>query len=981
MFGPRSINRFFSPELLGIGREPMCSPLGEGTGRTSVSLDGQWRFTLVDSPADCPESWLTDPTDHAPWRSIEVPGVWTRQDTGDLPQYTNIVMPWPGNPPQVPDANPTGLYRRSFERPSSDQSDSRVLLEVGGFESMMVLWVNGAFVGMAKDSRLSSTFDLTTLLVDGSNELSILVTRWSDATWIEDQDHWYHGGLHRSVRLIAEPSTRIEDVITGADYNNGLGELSVTVDVGAVALGVGWTVRVICEELGIDTSDTVPPDPRTGSVEMIADAYDYTGSTVTIAQKGLTVQPWSAEDPRLYAVDIELLSSEGDVVNSVHRRVGFRRVEVRERRLLINGVPVVINGVNRHDHHPDTGKTLTADEMRSELVSMKRHNINAVRTAHYPNDPALLDLCDELGLFVIDEANVESHARHDSLLASGLFDAAVMDRVRRMVLRDRSHPCVVGWSLGNESGVGAVHSAAASWIRSVDPSRFVQYEPVFNQNFSFRGVGKESHRHRAPSDAERNLTDIVCPMYSSAEEVAAWAKWAEATQLDDRPLILCEYSHAMGNSNGGLADYWRAFRSEPALAGGFVWDWKDQGLREVADDGREWFAYGGYFGDEPNDVNFCINGLVDPDGRPHPGLHELAWLARPISVEQIDGAIVVSNRRFHTVVDDLTLAWREEIEGRPTGRGGDVDIAGLAPGQSRTIELMSGIDLDTTEDVGLHALVFVASLRDATAWADAGHIVGHDQIILSDAHVADPEVADGRPVSALITEPIRPTLWRAPTDNDGVAQGWMAEIHGRRPAWEALGLRTAVPGSGGYEHQFDETPWGSGLMRRDMITIPDDWDDPPRVGLVFTVDSRLGSLRWLGLGPRETYPDRYESALLREHRSTVDDQYHPFVVPQEHGAHIKTRWFELFDADGDGLRITADRPFVFSARRQGDDELTNAMTTLDLDVESNKSIEVHVDMTVRGLGTHACGPDVTAEHRITAGTYELTWWLSAVTNS
>ncbi len=987
MFSSRELTRFFSPELNAIWREPVRSPLGSGIGRTITSLDGTWRFRLVNSLADVPEQWLAEDTDEGPWQDLVVPGVWTRQDTGDLPQYTNIVMPWSGNPPRVPEENPTGLYRRSFDRPEAD----RVLLVVGGFESMLGVWCNGSFVGMSKDSRLEAAFDLSPYVVAGTNELALLVSRWSDATWIEDQDHWYNGGLHRSVRLIAEPATRIDDVVVVADYDPEAqnGALELTAVVGAHALDDSWSIRVRCDELGLDESGEVPPDPGPDPIDMIAEAYTYIGPRVVVEASALQVGPWSAETPRLYSFTIELIGADGSVVNSVQRRVGFRRVEVGDRRLRINGRVTMINGVNRHDHHPDTGKTLTAAEIRTELVSMKRHNINAIRTAHYPNDPVLLDLCDELGLYVIDEANVESHERHDSLLASGLFDTAVLDRVRRMVLRDRSHPCVIGWSLGNESGVAPIHDAAASWVRATDPTRFVQYEPVFNPNFGFRGDGRQAQRHRAPEARERNITHVVCPMYSSVEEIVAWARWAEESKLDDRPLILCEYSHAMGNSNGGLSDYWEAFRNEPALAGGFVWDWKDQGLREVADDGREWFAYGGHYGDEPNDVNFCINGLVDPDGNPHPGLIELAWLNRPISVTRSGDELQIANRRTHSTLDDLRVSWHEEVDGRATEVHGELDLRGLEPGQTRNVPLADlspkqdlsrkMYDVGTKRGTDLRTLVFTTTLREPTVWAEAGYVVGHDQIVLQVGDLSTPDPAASGDVTSWITEEVRPTLWRAPTDNDGVKQGWMSQIHGRRPQWEALGLRSVTAGTDGFEHAQIVQPFGvGGVHRVDTITIPEPFEDCGRVGLVFTVDPGLANLRWLGLGPHETYPDRRGSAVLSVHESTVDEQYHPFVVPQEHGAHVDTHWFELRTDDGAGLSIGANQPFVFTARRHTDEELTDAVTTLDLPEPQGRPIEVHVDIAVRGLGTHACGPDTADAFRIQAGSYSLSWWIDPV---
>ena len=971
-----ALSWFFSPELSAVGRLPMASPVQALEGRTSVSLDGEWSFKLVPSLDAVTESWLTEPT--AGWGTIDVPGVWTRQDTGDFPQYTNVVMPWGGNPPEVPADNPTGLYRTTFDRPEGD----RIVLEVGGFESLLAVWCNGTFVGMSKDSRLAASFELTDLVDDGSNNLALLIPRWSDATWIEDQDHWYHGGIHRSVTLHVTSDARIDDLVTNGDFDpvSGRGALSVEAQVGTGVAGL--QVAVSCPELGIDQSIAIPPEPRPAGLNALGDAYGYAGPIARFDVSDLDVDPWSAENPRRYRLEISLLASDGAVVERLERHVGFRRVEVADRRLRINGNVLMINGVNRHDHHADTGKTLTVDEMRAELVLMKQHNVNAVRTAHYPNDPALVELCDELGLYVVSEANVESHARHDSLAASGLFDAAILERVRRMVLRDRSHPSIIGWSLGNESGVGSVHVAAAAWIRATDPTRFVQYEGGFNPNFAHRGVGRKAERERTPDPLERIISDVVCPMYATVQQIREWAEWADETAGDDRPLILCEYSHAMGNSNGGLADYWDAFWSHPALCGGFVWDWKDQGLREHTDDGREWFAYGGHYGDEPNDGNFCINGIVDPGGVPHPGFTELKYLARPVTVTAgpAPGTVTVTNRRVHESLEDLTLTWVEERDGHPTANSGVIDMSNIGPGQQREVELPVDFAEDQ-QDTRLPILTFTTALAIDTAWANAGHVVAWDQVLpvdsLDGVSIPPSPSQIGGSLEDSLKSDIRSTVWRAPTDNDGVGQGWMSEVSGMRPQWLAWGLRDAQVGSGGYTHDLIEAVHSTGeVSRTDPVTIPDEWVDVPRVGLTFTVDPRLSTLRWFGSGPHETYPDRCRSGLVSVHTSTVADQYHRYVVPQEHGAHVETLWLELTDETGAGLRISSASPFTFSARFHSDAALTAAATIADLDEKSAQQIEVHIDMALRGLGTAACGPDVSEEHRVGPGTYSIDWTLT-----
>ena len=957
----------------------MTSPFRRD-GSASTSLDGVWRFQLIETPDASPVDWQIADTTGPDWRDITVPCVWTRQDTGDLPHYTNVQMPWEGNPPEVPAENPTGLYRCSFDRPAGD----RVEIEVGGFESMMMLWCNGAFVGMAKDSRLSSSFDLTNVIAEGSNELAILVSRWSDATWIEDQDHWYHGGIHRSVQLRTTNAVRLDDVVVTADYDPATGKGSLTVDTHVASsdsLGAGWTTRVQLAALAVDDTASVPPTPPSLGIDALAFTYIFDGSIGRHTAGELDVDPWSAESPRLYDMAVSLVDPDGNVTETVTERVGFRRVEVAERRLRINRAVTMINGVNRHDHHPDTGKTLTPDEMRQELVLMKSFNINAVRTAHYPNDPALLALCDELGLYVIDEANIESHARHDSLAASGMFDAAMLERIRRMVLRDRSRPCVIGWSLGNESGAAPIHAAAATWIRSVDETRFVQYEGGFSPNFADRGVGREDHRMAAPSAFHSTITDIVCPMYGSVEQIVEWAKWAEDQQLDDRPLILCEYTHAMGNSNGGLDDYWKAFWECDALGGGFVWDWRDQGLREVDERGIEWFSYGGHYGDEPNDGNFCINGLVDPDLVPHPGLIELKWLARPVTVGLDDGAafpeVVIRNRRAHTSTADLSITWWIEHNGEEVGDQHVLDVAPLGPNDDVRFPL-DHFATDIAPDVRLATLNFSVATVSDTNWAAGGHIVGTDQIVLVDLPPERPDVSSGGAVTVSVDDSLvnpRPTVWRAPTDNDGVAQGWMSEVSGIRPSWVAWGLEDAE-----IEHHSEVTVLEDGGVHRvDTVRIPDEWTDVPRVGVVFDVDPSWSTLTWLGLGPHETYPDRFSSGQLRVHSASIAEQYHPFVVPQEHGAHFAPRWFTLANDAGEGITVQVLAGESFSARYHSDAVLTRARTLSELAAHipsQPEKIEVHIDARMRGLGTAACGPDVRASARIGPGLYSVEWIVS-----
>lgn len=1006
------------PEILEINRLPARPPLepypsadeariGDGSPWRQ-SLDGEWRFRLVDSPSAAPARWMAPASSDERWRAISVPGCWTRQDTGDLPHYTNIVMPWPDTEaPYSPPENPTGLHRTTFRVPRAWKGRD-VVLHLGGFESVAVVWCNGEFVGMGKDSRLPSEFDLTPHLTTGDNLLAVMVIRWSDATWIEDQDHWWHAGLHRSVHLEARARTRLDDLRIDADYDfrRDTGSLRVTGRLNGPA--AGHAVRVTLETLGgrrLRSATAVVGDRARGSMfaEVLA-AEDFYGHLASVEFPDIDIDPWTAETPTLYRVVTELVDAAGVVIEAYTTRAGFRRIELIDRRLKVNDVAIKVLGVNRHDHHPVTGKTVTVDEMRDELVLMKQHNLNAVRTAHYPNDHRLLDLCDELGLYVIDEANVECHGREKALAHDPRYEAAIMSRITRLVVRDRSHPCIIGWSLGNESGHAPVHDAAVSWIHRVDPGRFVHHEGAER----WRNASPAKSWRRPPTESERSSNDVLTAMYAPIQTLVEWARWAEKTGKDDRPLLICEYSHAMGNSNGSLDRYLDAFWSEPAIAGGFVWDWRDQGLAEHDANGRFYWAYGGHFGDEPNDANFCINGLVGPDLTPHPVMRELAWGCRPVTAEHVGGRRVrVTNRRFFAGIDDLQLRWRVDVDGAKVEQG--TKNIELSAGESTTVTLPLPRRLPHGE---AHVLVEFVQ-RGASAWAPRGHVVSWQQFSLggqtapstirrrivevdtSGAGVAGVRIGG----ETVVVGDIVPWLWRAPTDNDGVQQGWMSEVKGRRLAWRRWGLdeielvtdsvsrrnrgdaeiisvdRRIVGADEEARHRTRITIEDDVARFDEHVDLPSRWRDMPRIGVRFEVPAALDRVEWFGLGPHETYPDRRSSATIGRWKSTVDEQYHPYVVPQEHAAHVDTRWLTLTGDGGRGLRVEGARPLVMTARSHHDAALTAAATLADL--ERAVTTEVHVDAAVRGLGTDACGPDTLPEYRIGAGTHRWTWYLGS----
>ena len=1010
------VTNFLQPEVVEVNRLPARQPLEsfanveqarQDTSRFRRSLDGRWRFKLVESPSSAPRQWQHPATNDSRWATISVPGVWTRQSFDDLPHYTNVVMPWTGKePPYVPEHNPTGLYRTTFTVPRNWRSRD-VIVHLGGAESLAAVWCNGEFVGMGKDSRLPSEFDLSQLVTQGDNLLAVMVIRWSDATWIEDQDHWWHAGLHRSVYIEARPKVRLDELIVDADY-----EPKTQLGTCEISIGLNARRRSFTANLWVETEGGKRVSQVRNSILTLTSTDNRARSRCEFSALERfeipSVQPWSSETPTRYRVVAELIDPNGKTVEVVTALTGFRRIEVSDRRININGTAIKIFGVNRHDHHPVTGKTMTKDEMREELVLMKQHNINAIRTAHYPNDHRLLDLCDELGLYVVDEANIECHARETTLAHNPRYTAALMSRVTRMVTRDRNHPCVIGWSLGNESGNAPVHSAAAAWISHTDPTRFIHHEGAER----WRTTASTDEWKQPPSPSVQRCQHVVSAMYSPVSTLLEWAKWAETTALDERPLLICEYSHAMGNSNGSLDRYLEAFWQHDAIAGGFVWDWRDQGLLEHDENGRPFWAFGGHFGDTPNDANFCINGLTAPDLTPHPALREFAWGAQPLLAEHLgDCKVRVTNRRSFTATTDLAMEWAFTDDGELTRRGRE--LIDISPGTSITIDLSS-----SRPDVSgeLH-LSIEFCLRNATSWAPTSHVVAWEQFAISGSqqrlthrHLPLDLVTDDQAELSVsfgggdpfVTD-LCASLWRAPTDNDGFGQSLLHGVHslgGAQQRWEEWGLHQleyelvnisrqqsddecvisisrALHGTSHHAKHTTHISIASGVAVFDEhIQLPALWTDLPRVGIRFEVPPHFSQLSWFGLGPTESYPDRCSGSTLSHWQSTVDEQFHAYVVPQEHGAHMGCRWMQLCAPSGQGLRIDAATPLIMTARPHHDRDLTHASTLADL--HQATTTEVHVDVAMRGVGTGACGPDVLPDYVVPAGDYRWTWALSGV---
>ncbi|MDQ1508936.1 MAG: beta-galactosidase [Actinomycetota bacterium] len=944
-FGPRSWTR---PESTSYSRLPMTTFLPRGA---VVALDGDWSFAMRDRPEEVTADDLAGPTDG--WATLEVPGCWTMQGF-DGPQYTNVQMPFAGPPPRVPDDNPTGVYRRAVAVPAAWHG-RRIVLHVGAAESVLYVHVGGAPIGMGKDSRLPQEFDLTDVVEPGRTfELALTVVKWSDATYLEDQDHWYHAGLHRSVFIYATPRVHIADVHTAADYDpeTGDGHLRAHVAVDAPDRPSGVRARVTVAGQRADAPVRFE-HPTNWVVNFLR--FEGRGADFSIAVPN--VEAWTAETPALHDLTVTLVDADGAEIDAVSLKVGFRRVEVRGHELLVNGRAVLIKGVNRHDHDPRRGKAVTRESIEADVVLMKRHNINAIRTSHYPNDPHLYDVCDRLGMYVLDEANIESHAYLRSLTKDPTWTPAMVERVTRMAQRDKNHPSIIMWSLGNESGASPAHVSMAAWLRAFDPSRPIHYEGGLGEALIASG-----ERDPAATLAEpRAETDVIAPMYPEVAHLVEWAtRFTPA-----RPLIMCEYIHAMGNSCGGLDEYWAAIRAHPGLQGGFVWDWVDQALVQTLDDGTERLAYGGDFGDEPNDGAFVCDGLVAADRTPHPSLLELTKVIQPVQVRTLDAAGgVLEVRNEHAFVDLSWLqpSWVAHVDGDEIA-GDELEPLDTAPGAASVVTIPLP-ELALTAGQRAHLTLSFRTRADL-AWVPAGHEVAWEQIEIGSAPGASrapgPTATRSRTIESL--EPVV-GLWRAPTDNEIFGPG-----HARR--WEHLGLRD---GSARFEASTETARDDDGLVVTHSVVVPNALDDIPRVGVRLRIGPGVHKVEWLGAGPHECYSDRRAGARFLRWITPVDEWLVPYVHPQASGNRIDVRWLRFLAAEGEPL-VTIDEldGLQVTVARVTDEELAAADHLEDL--PRRDECFVWIDARQRGVGSAACGPDTAPAHRIGPGTYRWSYRL------
>jgi beta-galactosidase len=990
-----------------------------------MCLNGTWDFKMLPRPDAVNDETIRIED----WKPIVVPGNWTMQGFGH-PHYTNVMMPFPNQPPDVPVDNPTGIYRKTFLIPQ-EWSGRRIVLHFGGCEGTLYTFLNGSPVGISKDSRTPAELDITALVNrTAHNELIVVVVQWSDASFLEDQDHWWQAGLQREVYLYSTGSPHIQDVHTVYDLTNDYQDAIFRVKV-----KIGFPGEQI-KDCGVELQLFNPnKEPvwnqqlffRERSLSNEWFASQFPSNELNFEQEIKSPSPWTAETPNLYTLVVTLKSSNG--TESTCCKIGFRKVEIRDRMLLVNGKRVMIKGVNYHDHDDKTGKAISRELFAKDLHLMKQFNVNAIRTSHYPKDPYFYDLCDQLGFYVIDEANIETHAYYQDLCHDPRYTNAFVERVMAMVERDKNHPCVIIWSLGNESGYGPNHDAAAGYVRGFDATRPLHYEPALGnywQGNEWRGG--------------QRVTDIVCPMYPPIENIINWS----ITDKGDRPLILCEYSHSMGNSNGSLSDYWAAFEKYPGLQGGFLWEWVDHGILQSSPEGETYWGYGGDFGDEPNDANFCTDGIVWPDRNPHPALYEFKYLAQPVKVELIDRSrhkVRITNKHDFISLNWLDGSWELTCNGGEDEAGifSDLDIPA---GKSRVYEL----PITYLEQSDEYFLTFRFHNRHVTSWAPAGSLVAWEQIPLSRPHAAMKAVGTILAADAwarihekgdlitLYTEPAYAVfdkklgqlvefsngnrliergpllnVWRAPTDNDGIKilSDRLTESMKVLTYWESLGLpqlqhrlksfrlvqKSGQPATVVIQHQasgrerWDDfthtqhyTFLASGkLVVSNLIKMGNGIIDLPRVGINMCLPPGFEYLRWYGRGPWENYSDRRSSAMVGLYSTKVASEYIPYIMPQEHGHKTDVSGLTLHDKNGIGINLEGYPFFEFNASHFTDNDLYLARHTIDL--QPRPEIYLYIDTAMRGLGTASCGPDTLDQYRLLKSSYRFTYSLAPINSN
>lgn len=952
------------------------------------SLDGVWKFKLVKNPSLALTDFFKTSYNVNDWQNINVPGSWELQGF-DAPIYTDVTYPFKANPPFVPqDYNPVGHYVHEFTVPENWKGMD-VIMDFEGVESAFYLWINGKMVGYSEDSRLPAHFNISKFLKKGKNCLAMKVFRFSDGSYLEDQDYWKYSGIERNVFIQARPKSRMNDYVLGNKLINQYKDGNFTLDVNMLNPQKGQKVEV-----------KVLSATGKSLFKQIQNITSPADTLIHFEKLLKSVQPWSAESPYLYTLVINTTDRNGRVEESVAQPFGFRTIEMKNGQLLVNGVAITIKGVNRQEHNAVHGRTLSIGEMVKDVKMMKQFNINAVRTSHYPNYSEWYQLCDKYGLYMVGEANIECHGILDTeykqLADREDWYPAFHDRMCRMIKRDRNHTAIIIWSMGNESGYGKSFEKLYDMSKAMDPIRPVQYE----------GGGYYAK------------SDIYCPMYARI-----WSLRRHVNQRDERPLILCEYAHAMGNSEGNLKDYWDLIYKYDQLQGGFIWDWVDQTIAKTDDKGHKYWAYGGDMGfvGVVNDSNFCANGLVAADRSLHPHIWEVKKVYQNIAFEPVafmQNRIKVTNRFDYTTLDNYQLVWAVEANGE-TIRSGKMNFPPLLPHQAKEMEIPMGTlpAADNKE----YFLTLRAFSKQATGAVPAGHEVAIEQMQLPvrlekaqeqvSGQIEKTETEDAITIQGktqdfsisfskktgemtslkydgkeMLLAGLQPNFWRGITDND-VANGTQERCATWREAGKKMVLKsiktqadnqkatvTADFDMPEQESQMQITyqMLANGNVEVNMHFIPGNKALPemPRLGMRMILKGDYDQMTWLGRGPQENYADRKSGYLIGKYSASVWEQYHPYVRAQETANKCDVRWFTLASKAGAGIRVEGAEPLSVSAWNFPQDDLLYVPSTIEHRhggcVDKKDMVWVNIDHLQMGVGgDNTWGAMVHPEYTIT----------------
>ena len=978
----KKVKRWEDHRITGIGRREARTAFYKDSQK-KISLNGEWAFKYVDAPELSPEGFEQSGACEG-WDKIDVPSVWQLRGY-DKMHYTDVLYPFPVNPPHVPDENPTGIYKKTVVL-DEQWMEKDTVLKFHGVDSAFDVWVNGNHVGFGKVSRLPSEFDITGFVKTGENDITVRVYKWSDGTYLEDQDMWWLSGIYRDVELINEEKNAVLDLrVNGTlddSYKNGFFTAGITMKQAGTNLGwkLSYKGKTVLEG------------------ELVSEGKD-----ICIEAEIPEVHTWTAETPELYEFTVMTENQEVTV------RCGFRKIEIKDKNFRVNNQVILLNGVNHHDYNPREGRRVTREQMESDIRLMKQYNINAVRCSHYPANEYFYDLCDEYGLYVIDEADLECHGfewveNYTWITDDETWKDAYVDRSVRMVKRDRNHPSIIMWSMGNESAFGCNFRSAAEAIRELDDTRLVHYE----------------------GDFEAEVTDVYSTMYTRLKGLK---EIAEYQIKGDKPHVMCEYGHAMGNGPGGLKAYQDMYRKYKRLQGGFLWEWYDHGIYTEEKD-KKYYKYGGNYGDFPTNGNFCIDGILMPDRTPSPGMEEYKQIIAPVEITAVEGSmnkIQIRNYYDFLNLDTTTLYWEVKAEDQMI-QDGTVEGLSVAPHEGKIIALpITAFELQENTDYYLNLTVCQKEERN---YAPAGYEIKKVQIpmqIRKDGFSVR-ETADklqvteeqggltvensrvtakfstvfgklisfGKDGKEYLTEGPRMNVYRATIDNDMYKkEDWMNKYFIQKPVEETEYVSclkeddkvivrigtffSCYNQSWGFECDYTYTVYSCGQMKVEIQgkAVQRGKLEPaflPRIGVIMKGNKNFQKTMWYGMGPGESYVDSKAASIMGIYENTVDGMMTDYVFPQENGHHEQVKWFRIGDGK-DGLLCKMEEKLGLNLANYTDESLEKAQHPFE--IEKADDVIIHLDYRQSGLGSNSCGEEQLEENKVKLQDFAMAFTVQA----